>query len=183
MTKATNTRPIEEIERLFRPSGALLAAGSNLGGAIEYLAVAKTRHSSAILDLLVRLRFAPDGQLRGVDLVNQLHMSPGYVSRLIDQAEAEGLISRKTDPRDRRAQLIELTPPGERAFDEFVPPVQGGCHTMDAANERTGTTSDHPVTNLQAEAPMSRVTYPPERRSIRYIPPNTRVRTTHRGTT
>jgi DNA-binding MarR family transcriptional regulator len=123
MTKATNTHPIEEIERLFRPSGALLAAVSNLGGAIECLAVAKTQHSSAILDLLVRLRFARDGQLRGIDLVNQLHMSPGYVSRLIDQAEAEGLISRKTDPRDRRAQLIELTPPGERAFDEFVPPV------------------------------------------------------------
>jgi DNA-binding MarR family transcriptional regulator len=120
---ATNTHPIEEIERRFRPSGALLAAESNLGGAIERLAVAKTRHSSAILDLLVRLRFAPDGQLRGIDLVNQLHMSPGYVSRLIDQAEAEDLISRQTDSRDRRAQLIKLTPRGEQAFDEFVPPV------------------------------------------------------------
>ena len=123
MTQATNTHSIEEVERLFRPSGALLAAVSNLGRAIESLAVATTRHSSAILDLLVRLRFAPDGQLRGIDLVNQLHMSPGYVSRLIDQAETEDLISRQTDPRDRRAQLIKLTPTGERAFDEFVPPV------------------------------------------------------------
>jgi DNA-binding MarR family transcriptional regulator len=123
MAKATDTHPIEDIERLFRPSGALLAAESNLGSAIECLAVARTQHSSAILDLLVRLRFAPDGQLRGVDLVKQLHMSPGYVSRLIDQAEAERLISRQTDPRDRRAQLIKLTPTGERAFDEFVPPV------------------------------------------------------------
>jgi DNA-binding MarR family transcriptional regulator len=123
MATAKNTRSIEEIERLFRPSGALLAAGSNLGRAIECLAVAKTRHNSAILDLLVRLRLAPDGLLRGIDLVKQLHMSPGYVSRLIDQAEAENLVSRQTDPRDRRAQLIRLTPTGERAFDEFVPPV------------------------------------------------------------
>jgi DNA-binding MarR family transcriptional regulator len=123
MTKKRNTQSIEEIERLFRPSGALLAAVSNLGSAIDCLAVAKTRHSSAILDLLVRLRFAPNGQLRGIDLVNQLHMSPGYVSRLIDQAETENLISRQTDPRDRRAQLITLTPTGEQAFDEFVPPV------------------------------------------------------------
>lgn len=120
---ASNTKSIDELERLFRPSGALLAAESNLGSAIECLAVARTQHSSAILDLLVRLRFAPDGQLRGVDLVKQLHMSPGYVSRLIDQAEAGRLISRQTDPRDRRAQLIKLTPTGERAFDEFVPPA------------------------------------------------------------
>ena len=123
MAKAKNTRSIEEIERLFRPSGALLAAGSNLGRAIECFAVAKTQHNSAILDLLVRLRLAPDGLLRGIDLVRQLHMSPGYVSRLIDQAEAESLVSRQTDPRDRRAQLIRLTPTGEQAFDEFVPPV------------------------------------------------------------
>ncbi len=123
MKMAKNTRSIDEIERLFRPSGALLAAESNLGRAIERLAVAKTEHNPAILDLLVRLRFAPDGQLRGIDLVKQLHMSPGYVSRLIDQAEAESLISRQTDPHDRRAQLIKLTPSGERAFDEFVPPV------------------------------------------------------------
>ena len=123
MTTASNTRSIEELERLFRPSGALLAAGSNLGRAIESLAVAKTEHNSAILDLIVRLRFAPDGQLRGIDLVKQLHMSPGYVSRLIDQAEAEGLVSRQTDPRDRRAQLIKLTPTGKQAFNEFVPPI------------------------------------------------------------
>ncbi len=123
MTEARNTHSIEKLERLFRPSGALLAAESNLGRAIECLAVAKTRHSSAILDLLVRIRFAPDGQLRGIDLVKQLHMSPGYVSRLIDQAEADNLVSRQTDPRDRRAQLIKLTPTGEQAFDEFVPPA------------------------------------------------------------
>ena len=123
MAQARNMHSIEEVKRLFRPSGALLAAVSNLGSAIECLAVAKTQHSSAILDLLVRLRFAPDGQLRGIDLVNQLHMSPGYVSRLIDQAETDGLISRQTDPRDRRAQLIKLTPEGERVFNEFVPPV------------------------------------------------------------
>lgn len=123
MTESRNTQSIEELERLFRPSGALLAAESNLGRAIECLAVAETEHSSALLDLLVRLRFAPNGQLRGVDLVRQLHMSPGYVSRLIDQAESEDLISRQTDPIDRRAHLITLTPTGERAFDEFVPPI------------------------------------------------------------
>ena len=119
--KNKNTQSIAQIEQLFHPSGVLLAAESTLGKAIERLAVSRTQHSPAILDLVVRLRFAPRGRLRGIDLVNQLHMSPGYVSRLIDQAEAENLISRQTDPHDRRAQLITLTPTGERAFDEFVP--------------------------------------------------------------
>jgi DNA-binding MarR family transcriptional regulator len=123
MPSAKNTPSIRDIERLFRPSGALLAAESNIGKAIERFAVSGTHYSPAVLDLVVRLRFAPEGQLRGIDLVNQLHMSPGYVSRLIDQAEIEGLVSRRTDPDDRRAQLIRLTSTGEGAFEEFVPPV------------------------------------------------------------
>ena len=123
MSETKNEQSIEEIERLFRPSGALLAAESKLGKAIERLAVTRTHHSPAVLDLIVRLRFAPTGQLRGTDLVNQLHMSPGYVSRLIDQAEAASLISRRTDPNDRRAQLLDLTPTGEQEFDDFVPPA------------------------------------------------------------
>lgn len=121
MPKAKQTPSVDDIERLFRPSGALLAAQSDLGTAIEQMAVTKSQYSSATLDLLVRLRLAPDGQLRGIDLVRQLHMSPGYVSRLIDQAEADDLISRQPDPHDRRAQLLTLTPRGERAFDDFVP--------------------------------------------------------------
>ena len=123
MPKAKKTPSLDDIKRLLRPSGALLAAQSDLGTAIERLVVAKTPYSSTTLDLLVRLRLAPGGQLRGIDLVRQLHMSPGYVSRLIDQAEADGLVSRQTDPHDRRAQLLTLTPRGERAFDDFVPAV------------------------------------------------------------
>jgi DNA-binding MarR family transcriptional regulator len=139
MAKAKKTTSIDDIKRLLRPSGALLAAQSDLGTAIEQLVVAKTQYSSATLDLLVRLRLAPNGQLRGIDLVRQLHMSPGYVSRLIDRAEADGLISRQADPRDRRAQLLTLTPGGERVFDDFAPAVlevlEGTIYTALSADE------------------------------------------------
>jgi DNA-binding MarR family transcriptional regulator len=139
MAKAKKTTSIDDIKRLLRPSGALLAAQSDLGTAIEQLVVAKTQYSSATLDLLVRLRLAPNGQLRGIDLVRQLHMSPGYVSRLIDRAEADGLISRQADPHDRRAQLLTLTPGGERVFDDFAPAVlevlEGTIYTALSADE------------------------------------------------
>ena len=51
----------------FAPSGLLLETETALGRAIEEFAVAKTPYSPTILDLLVRLSLATDGQLRGVD--------------------------------------------------------------------------------------------------------------------
>ena len=110
-----------DVEHHFRPSGALLEAETALGRTIETLAVDRTAHTPTTLDLLLRLSFAPEGWLRGVDLCRQLLKSPGYVSRVIDQAEAAGMVLRMPDPDDRRAQRIVLTETGEQALGEFVP--------------------------------------------------------------
>jgi DNA-binding MarR family transcriptional regulator len=112
-----------EIQKLFRPSGALLEAENTLSHAIESQAVAKTAYNPATLDLLVRVSFSSNQELRGVDLVDQMLKSPGYVSRVIDHAEEVGLVERHADPDDRRAQLIRLTPAGKEALDGFVPHV------------------------------------------------------------
>ena len=111
------------IEKMFRPSGLLLEAENVLGRAIDLLAVARTAHNPTTLDLLVRLSLAPNQQLRGVDLCRQLLKSPGYVSRVIDQAESDGLVTRRPDPDDRRAQQIGLTEAGEDALGAVVPHV------------------------------------------------------------
>ena len=116
----TETRDIEE---MLRPSGLILETENVLGRAIDLLAVARTSHSPTTLDLLVRLSLSPNRQLRGVDLCRQLLKSPGYVSRLIDQAESDGLVVRRVDPDDRRAQQITLTKAGEDALDEVLPHV------------------------------------------------------------
>lgn len=113
--------PARDIKAAFRPSGWLLEAQTALGRAIEALAVVPTSYSPTILDLLVRLSFAPEQQLRGVDLCRQLLKSPGYVSRVIDRAESEGLVERRPDPDDRRAQRVTLTEAGENALRTFVP--------------------------------------------------------------
>jgi len=110
-----------EVERVFRPGGWLLEAETALGHAIEVFAVQRTPYKLTILDLLVRLSLAPEKQLRGVDLCRQLLKSPGYVSRVIDEAENEGLVLRSTDSKDRRAQQITLTGAGEDVLEIFVP--------------------------------------------------------------
>ncbi|MGI9584943.1 MAG: MarR family winged helix-turn-helix transcriptional regulator [Acidimicrobiia bacterium] len=112
---------VEDVAQAFRPSGALLQAETTLAQAIELHAVASTGVNATTVDLLVRLHLSPGQRLRGVDLCRQLLKSPGYVSRLIDQAEEDGLVAREPDPTDRRAQQITLTAGGEEILDTFVP--------------------------------------------------------------
>ena len=106
-----------------RPSGALIEAETAMRGAIDELAVAKVDQDPTTLDLLIRLSIAPNRRLRGVDLCEQLLKSPSHVSRIIDRAERDGLVRRRPDPIDRRAQQITLTEAGEAAVDAFVPHV------------------------------------------------------------
>jgi len=110
-----------KIEDRFRPSGWLLEAQTTVSAAIERFAVSRTVYTGTVLDLVARLRFAEGHTLRGVELGRQLSKTPGYVSRVIDQAEHAGLVVRKSDPDDRRAQLITLTEKGSRVFDEVAP--------------------------------------------------------------
>lgn len=110
-----------DLERVLRPSGALLAAHTAVGRAIEDLAVARTPHDPTTLDLLLRLRLAPERRMRGIDLCRQLLKSPSHISRLLDRAERQGLVERRQDPRDGRAHLVSLTPEGQAAVEGFVP--------------------------------------------------------------
>ena len=125
----TNRSIPGNIESTLRPQGYLIAAETAMRGAIDDLAVSGTEHDPTTLDLLTRLRLAPDRQLRGVDLCRQLRKSPSHVSRLIDRAEHAGLVRRRTDPDDRRAQLITLTRSGESEVEAFLP------HLVEVLNE------------------------------------------------
>ncbi len=110
-----------DLQDVLQPSGRIFQAGTALLRAFEDHAVAKTEHDSTTLDLLLRLRLAPEHQLRGIDLCRQLRKSPSHVSRMIDRAEHRGLVERQPDPEDRRAQQITLTALGEEAVDAYVP--------------------------------------------------------------
>jgi DNA-binding MarR family transcriptional regulator len=55
----------------------------------------------------------PLGQLAG-----QLACVKSNVTQLVDRLEADGLVERKPDPRDRRTRLAVLTPAGRKACKE-----------------------------------------------------------------
>ncbi|HET8612082.1 MAG TPA: MarR family transcriptional regulator [Sphingomonas sp.] len=52
--------------------------------------------------------------VRQGDLAQSLEISGASLVRLIDQLEGAGLIERRTDRADRRANLVRLTPDGRR---------------------------------------------------------------------
>ena len=83
--------------------------------------MAGTGHDPTTVDLLVRLELAPEHQLRAVELCRQLQLSPSHISRMLDRAEAAGLVVRGPDPRDRRANLVSITEQGHLVVDQFAP--------------------------------------------------------------
>ena len=100
---------------------ALLDASTLVGAAIDKLAVGPAGLDPATADLLVRLTQSPSCGIRGVDIGEQCQMTATRVSRLLDRAEAEGLVERTPDPSDRRAQHVVLTEDGYEAAVRLAP--------------------------------------------------------------
>jgi len=70
----------------------------------------KSEYSLAEARILFEL-----GQIKGLvskDLAAQLHLDPGYLSRLLRRFEKKGLIQKEISPRDTRRQILSLTPAG-----------------------------------------------------------------------
>ena len=66
-------------------------------------------------DLLAQLDKVPDGLSLG-ETSRRMMVSNANVTTLVERLVADGLISRRTDPRDRRTSYISLTPTGRTAF-------------------------------------------------------------------
>jgi DNA-binding MarR family transcriptional regulator len=135
MTTTVEPTATEGIAGLFPQSrlaatAALLEAGIAVASAFEHLVNEPTGVDREQGDLIVRLATAPGGGLRGVDIAEQLMISPTRVSRLADRAEADGLIERQSDPDDRRAQRLVLTELGADVARRFAPRMQGVLDSM-----------------------------------------------------
>ncbi len=66
-------------------------------------------------DLMAQLERHPDG-LRMGELSKRMMVTGGNITGITDQLEAEQLVARVADPKDRRAFSVKLTPAGRRAF-------------------------------------------------------------------
>src|SRR6059058_4391207 len=55
---------------------------------------------------------------RVFDIKEELSITVGGASKLVDRIEAAGLCRRRANPDDRRSQIIELTPAGRRLLSK-----------------------------------------------------------------
>ncbi len=71
--------------------------------------------SFARFDLMAQLERSPSG-IRMGELSSRLMVTTGNITSLTDELEADGLVERMVDPRNRRAFLVRLTQKGRKAF-------------------------------------------------------------------
>ena len=55
-----------------------------------------------------------------MQLLEEYLIPAATLTRQIDRLESLGLVERKSDPNDRRAILVQLTPRGHEVVDEVV---------------------------------------------------------------
>lgn len=82
-----------------------------------YHALNRTLHSAHALWLLdvILLDFlmkSPDGAARMGDLAQAVVLMPGRVTQQVRRLEAQGLLRRTTNERDRRSVIAQITPAG-----------------------------------------------------------------------
>ena len=70
-------------------------------------------------DLMAQLERHPEG-LKMTELSRRLMVTGGNVTGITDQLENEGLVTRDTDPNDRRSTSVRLTPEGRAQFDKMA---------------------------------------------------------------
>ncbi|WP_396022529.1 MarR family winged helix-turn-helix transcriptional regulator [Cellulomonas palmilytica] len=69
---------------------------------------------------LAMLALWQDGPMSLAGLAGRLHLEPATASPLVRRLEARGLVARRTDARDERALLIELTDAGAAMREQAV---------------------------------------------------------------
>ncbi|GAA4669421.1 MarR family winged helix-turn-helix transcriptional regulator [Frondihabitans cladoniiphilus] len=53
---------------------------------------------------------------RVLDVADELVITVGGASKIVDRLEAQGLCARRPNPDDRRSSIVSVTPAGERAL-------------------------------------------------------------------
>jgi len=68
---------------------------------------------------IVLFRLREQEGLSQVDLADVLELQPISLVRLLDRLVEHGLVERRSDPRDRRANRLFLTPAGRQLADDL----------------------------------------------------------------
>jgi DNA-binding MarR family transcriptional regulator len=86
-------------------------------------------HSPAEMRVLYEIAQAPEG-ITPKALAAQAGMDPGYLSRVLKRFEAQGLIQRQADPKDRRSVSVWLSSEGIRAYNGWLGASQDAAEAL-----------------------------------------------------
>ena len=95
--------------------------------------LAYRRHSRALaplgltvsqFDVLATLFRSPASGLRMGEISDRLLVTEGNVTGVVDRLQAAGLVERRADPVDRRAQRVRLTGQGHVLAERAIPVVE-----------------------------------------------------------
>ena len=70
-------------------------------------------------EIILAILCDSDGSMRQNRLAEAFRVSPSTLSEMLNKLEADGLITRSTDPADRRATLLSLTESGKKRAEEI----------------------------------------------------------------
>ena len=97
----------------------LLKASSLIEDEIRRRLRAEFKSTLPRFDVMSALERAPEG-LKMSQISKRLRVSNGNITGIVDKLTEEGLALRVSVPGDRRANLIHLTPKGQRVFAEHA---------------------------------------------------------------
>ncbi|WP_416966714.1 MarR family winged helix-turn-helix transcriptional regulator [Streptomyces sp. 4F14] len=126
---------------LVRDFGLLLKAATRLELRIDTELRRRSGISHTMFEVLIRLCRRPGESVSQRHLADDLTLTSGGVTRLVDRMEEAGLVRRTPSPQDRRSVLVEPTEDGYEVFLDaaavhaevvrryFAVPLSGGDYT------------------------------------------------------
>jgi MarR family 2-MHQ and catechol resistance regulon transcriptional repressor len=107
-------------DRLITTFGRLVEAQSSLGRQVGHELEQKCGISHTTFEVLLRISRAEGGQLSMSSLAQQVALTTGGITRLLDRMIEAGLVQRVPCPTDRRVAFAALTAAGEKTLNDAL---------------------------------------------------------------
>ena len=105
-------------DALITTFGRLVEAHSNLGRQLGRTLEQECGISHSSFEVLLRISRADEGLISMSALAQQVALTTGGITRLLDRLIEVGFVTRVPCPTDRRVQFAALTAAGRRKLDE-----------------------------------------------------------------
>ncbi len=113
MRERDTQRAAERIDALMRELMALMRPGAGVG-------LQSLHRLSLTLPQMISLQIMRNGGPQTVSALSQrIRLTPGAVSRLVDQLVEKRLVDRTESAKDRRQKVLQLTPAGARLIGQL----------------------------------------------------------------